>query len=231
MIEAQVSRRDVLKFSALGAAAVALPLERAVRAKTREPDRGQQAAGALHAAVRGAAGDRRARRRRRHAASRSPEGRRSSPGSRPRSSATPCPDRAPTTPGPTIHASAARRSTVMQANKLPVGAPVAQLRPVDLDAPARVGVAAAVRRLRQRHHRSRASTRTTTTRTARTPGRSGTTTTACTTPPRTPTWAWPRSTTCTTTLEQAARARSRSGDVRRAADRSRDAMFATNGEL
>ena len=34
MIEAQVSRRDVLKFSALGAAVVALPLERAVRAKT-----------------------------------------------------------------------------------------------------------------------------------------------------------------------------------------------------
>jgi TAT (twin-arginine translocation) pathway signal sequence len=34
MIEAQVSRRDVLKFSALGAAAVALPLERVVRAKT-----------------------------------------------------------------------------------------------------------------------------------------------------------------------------------------------------
>src|ERR671917_517975 len=34
MIEAQVSRRDVLKFSALGAAVVALPLERVVRAKT-----------------------------------------------------------------------------------------------------------------------------------------------------------------------------------------------------
>jgi spore coat protein A, manganese oxidase len=34
MIEAQVSRRDVLKFSALGAAVVALPLERTVRAKT-----------------------------------------------------------------------------------------------------------------------------------------------------------------------------------------------------
>ena len=34
MIEAQVSRRDVLKFSALGAAAVALPLERVVRAKS-----------------------------------------------------------------------------------------------------------------------------------------------------------------------------------------------------
>jgi len=34
MIEAQVSRRDVLKFSALGAAALTLPLERAVRAKT-----------------------------------------------------------------------------------------------------------------------------------------------------------------------------------------------------
>jgi spore coat protein A len=34
MIEAQVSRRDVLKFSALGAAALTLPLERIVRAKT-----------------------------------------------------------------------------------------------------------------------------------------------------------------------------------------------------
>src|ERR1700754_3193210 len=34
MTEAQVSRRDVLKFSALGAAVVALPLERVVRAKT-----------------------------------------------------------------------------------------------------------------------------------------------------------------------------------------------------
>ena len=34
MIEAQVSRRDVLKFSALGAAALTLPLERVVRAKT-----------------------------------------------------------------------------------------------------------------------------------------------------------------------------------------------------
>jgi spore coat protein A, manganese oxidase len=34
MIEAHVSRRDVLKFSALGAAALTLPLERVVRAKT-----------------------------------------------------------------------------------------------------------------------------------------------------------------------------------------------------
>jgi hypothetical protein len=34
MIEARVSRRNVVKFSALGAAVVALPLERAVRAKT-----------------------------------------------------------------------------------------------------------------------------------------------------------------------------------------------------
>src|SRR5690349_2384308 len=34
MIEAQVSRRDVLTFSALGAAALTLPLERAARAKS-----------------------------------------------------------------------------------------------------------------------------------------------------------------------------------------------------
>ena len=34
MIEAQVSRRDMLKFSALGAAALALPIERVARAKS-----------------------------------------------------------------------------------------------------------------------------------------------------------------------------------------------------
>jgi len=34
MTESEVSRRDVLKFSALGTAAMALPLERIVKAKT-----------------------------------------------------------------------------------------------------------------------------------------------------------------------------------------------------
>ena len=50
MIEAQVSRRDVLKFSALGAAAVALPARAGRPCQDGEPDRGQQAAGAVHAA-------------------------------------------------------------------------------------------------------------------------------------------------------------------------------------
>ena len=86
MIEAQVSRRDVLKFSALGAAVVALPLERAVRAKTVS----QIAASKLPApytlpfAI--------------------------SPGSRPRSSDTACPARAPPRPARRSTPSAARRS-------------------------------------------------------------------------------------------------------------------------
>ena len=72
---------------------------------------------------------------------------------------------------------------------------------VDVGAPARFRVVAAVRRVRQRHHATRASTRTTTTRTSRPAAPSGTTTTGCTTPPRTSTWASRRSTTCTTPCE------------------------------
>ena len=50
--------------------------------------------------------------------------------------------------------------------------------------------------------RNPGQSRTTATRTSRRRGRSGTTTTACTTPPRTCSWAWPASTTCTTPLER-----------------------------
>ena len=54
-----LSRRDLVKMSVLAGAAVALPLERSVSAASArgEPDRGEPAAGSVHHAVRGAAGD------------------------------------------------------------------------------------------------------------------------------------------------------------------------------
>ncbi len=56
---------------------------------------------------------------------------------------------------------------------------------VHLGAPARLGLAAAVRRLRERHHATRTSSRTTSIRTGKRRERCGTTIMACTTPPRT----------------------------------------------
>ena len=88
-------------------------------------------------------------------------------------------------PGPTIKVNQGREAVVRHMQHAAERAPDARLRAVDVGAPARLGVAAAVRRLRQRHHPPRASSRTTTTRTSSPPERSGTTTTACTTPPRT----------------------------------------------
>ena len=81
------------------------------------------------------------------------------------------------TPGPTIMAQRDRPVVVQQINALPAGPSDARLHAVHVDAPARVGVAAGVRRLRQRRDHSPGSGRTTTTRTTSTRARSGTTTT------------------------------------------------------
>jgi FtsP/CotA-like multicopper oxidase with cupredoxin domain len=122
MIEAQVSRRDVLKFSALGAAALTLPLERVVRAKTVS----QIAASKLPApyttpfAVPPVA-----------------DGRNGSmvtlsqkaaqveiiPGLKTTIFGYALPGQGPTTPGPTIHAKRGVPLTVMQANGLPKAHP------------------------------------------------------------------------------------------------------------
>ena len=123
MIEAQVSRRDVLKFSALGAAVVALPLERVVRAKTVS----QIAASKLPApytlpfavppVVDG--------RGRRHRHPRAELAKQVSiiPGFQTTIFGYALPGQAPTTPGPTIHAKRGTPLTVMQANKLPAAHP------------------------------------------------------------------------------------------------------------
>ena len=196
-----MSRRDVLKFSALGAAAVALPLERMVRAKTVS----QIAASKLPApytlpfavppVIDGRAGaavvtlEQTAKQ-----VSILPGFQTTIFGYDCRQGRPPRPD----DPRPARHA--AHGDAGQQAAG---DAPVPQLRPVDLDAPARLGVEAAVRRVRQRHHQGRPDQALRLPEQAGRAGRSGTTTTACTTPPRTPTWAWPRSTTCTTTSRRA----------------------------
>jgi spore coat protein A, manganese oxidase len=118
MIEAQVSRRDVLKFSALGAAALTLPLERVVRAKTVS----QIAASKLPApytlpfqvppVVDGRAGG---------VVTLHQTARQVSilPGYQTTIFGYGLPGQGPTTPGPTIHAQRGVPLTVMQANKLP----------------------------------------------------------------------------------------------------------------
>ncbi len=119
-----------------------------------EPDRGQQAAGAVHAAVRGAAGDRRARRWRRQTGADRQAGldppRVPDDDLRLRPARTGADHPRPDDPRPARHA--ADGDAGQQAAD---GTPVPQLRPVDLDAPARLGVEAAVRRVRQRHHQGR----------------------------------------------------------------------------
>jgi FtsP/CotA-like multicopper oxidase with cupredoxin domain len=119
MIEAQVSRRDVLKFSALGAAVVALPLERAVRAKTVS----QIAASKLPApytlpfaippVLDGRGGG---------TVSLEQTARKVSiiPGFQTTIFGYGLPGQGATTPGPTIHAKRGTPLTVMQTNKLPV---------------------------------------------------------------------------------------------------------------
>ena len=118
MIEAQVSRRDVLKFSALGAAAVALPLERVVRAKTVS----QIAASKLPApytlpfavppVIDGRGGG---------TVNLEQTAKQVSilPGFQTTIFGYGLPGQGPTTPGPTIHAQRGTPLTVMQANKLP----------------------------------------------------------------------------------------------------------------
>src|SRR4051794_17776480 len=122
MIEAQVSRRDVLKFSALGAAVVALPLERVVRAKTVS----QIAASKLPApytlpfavppVVDGRSGGTVALDQKLAKAG-------IIPGFQTTIFGYALPGQAPTTPGPTIHAQRGKPLTVMQANKLPAAHP------------------------------------------------------------------------------------------------------------
>ena len=122
MIEAQVSRRDVLKFSALGAAVVALPLERAVRAKTVS----QIAASKLPApytlpfavppVVDGRGGGVVKLEQLAKQVSIIPGFQTTIFGYALVDGKTPP---APTTPGPTIHAQRGTPLTVMQANKLP----------------------------------------------------------------------------------------------------------------
>ena len=103
------------------------------------------------------------------------------------------------TPGPTVQRAAGpqdRHAPDQLAARRP---PAAALQRLDLDAPARLLLAAAVRRLRQRHHAARAvqglplpehpgRADALVPRPRRPPS-----------PPRTPTWAWPRSTSSTTT--------------------------------
>jgi spore coat protein A, manganese oxidase len=122
MIEAQVSRRDVLKFSALGAAVVALPLERVVRAKTVS----QIAASKLPApytlpfavppVVDGRSGG-----------TVTLDQKLAKGGIIPGFQTTifgyALPGQAPTTPGPTIHAKRGTPLTVTQANRLPATHP------------------------------------------------------------------------------------------------------------
>jgi spore coat protein A, manganese oxidase len=122
MIEAQVSRRDVLKFSALGAAVVALPLERVVRAKTVS----QIAASKLPApytlpfavppVVDGRSGG-----------TVTLDQKLAKVGIIPGFQTTifgyALPGQAPTTPGPTIHAKRGTPLTVTQANRLPATHP------------------------------------------------------------------------------------------------------------
>ena len=122
MIEAQVSRRDVLKFSALGAAAVALPLERVVRAKTVS----QIAASKLPApytlpfavppVIDGRGGG---------VVNLEQTAKRVSilPGFQTTIFGYGLPGQGPTTPGPTLHNKRGTPLTVMMANKLPTAHP------------------------------------------------------------------------------------------------------------
>jgi len=122
MTEAQVSRRDVLKFSALGAAVVALPLERVVRAKTVS----QIAASKLPApytlpfavppVVDGRSGGTVALDQKLAKVA-------ILPGFQTTIFGYALPGQAPTTPGPTIHAQRGTPLTVTQANRLPAAHP------------------------------------------------------------------------------------------------------------
>ena len=122
MIEAQVSRRDVLKFSALGAAAVALPLERVVRAKTVS----QIAASKLPApytmpfAVPPVIDGRGGGTVRLDQVAKQVS---IIPGFQTTIFGYALPGQGPTTPGPTIHTQRGTPLTVMQANKLPSAHP------------------------------------------------------------------------------------------------------------
>ena len=193
----KLNRRDVMKMSVLGGAALALPLERAMGEDVpRRTDRRERAAGPLHDAVQdpsvispgpvrrdhgllpdlhGGADGRGDSRLQDPAVGVQRLGARPDVQGEPGTAGGRAPHQQPArpAPGPGLHA-------------------------VDVGAPARVGLPAGVRRLRQRHHATRVSGRTTATRTGSPPAPSGTTTTACTTPRRTWSWAWPACTSCTT---------------------------------
>jgi FtsP/CotA-like multicopper oxidase with cupredoxin domain len=145
-----VSRRDVLKVSALGAAALALPLERTVRAKTASkiasnkipkpyalpfkvpPVIDGRGGGTITIAQKMANVE-------------------ILPGVQ-----TPIFGYSGITPGPTILVRRGTPLNVVMRNELPAKHPNLGLRGLDLVPPARFGVQAAVRRLRQRHHEGRA---------------------------------------------------------------------------
>jgi FtsP/CotA-like multicopper oxidase with cupredoxin domain len=108
-----------------------------------------------------------------------------------------------TVPGPTIKATKGRRTVVRQINDLPEVHPALGYVPWTSTHLHGIAVGAAVRRLRRRQLTSPGVEGLRVPEQLRGRGPSGTTTTACTTPPRTSTWAWPPSTTSPTTVEPA----------------------------
>ena len=150
----ELSRRDLLKLGFFGSAALMLPAERIARTELAlaQPHPGEPAARAVHRPVRRAAGPRAgALGRPTPTSTRSPRGRpppRSCRASRRRSGATTA-----SRPGPTIVVPQGPQDASSASScACPRVHPTLRYNGLDLDAPARVGVAAAVRRLRQRLH-------------------------------------------------------------------------------
>ncbi len=127
----------------------------------------------------------------------------------------------PPFPGPLIRVDQNTRVRMRGPQRAPDHAPDLRLRASHLGAPPRLGLAAAVRRLRRRRRRCPARVQgLLVPEPPGTPGRSGTTTTASTTRPRTSTAASTRSTTSQNPWEKA---NLPAGQVRRPADdRRRD---------
>ena len=149
----ELSRRDLLKLGLFSSAALMLPAERVARTKLASPTASppSQLPAALHRAfavppVLDAGRSRRST----PTTTRSPSSRsqpRSCRASRRRSGATTA-----SRPGPTISRPHGRKARRPPDLRLPDRHPTLGYNVWTLDAPARLGVAAAVRRLRQRHH-------------------------------------------------------------------------------
>ena len=181
-----VSRRDVLKVSALGAAAIALPFERVVRAKTASKISEKKIPRPYTLPFTGSAGDRR------------PGGgttcHHAEDGRTPRSFRgiqTPIFGYNGVAPGPTILARRGTPLSVAVRNELPAKHPqwgyeawTSGHLHGSASKPQYDGYASDITRPGR--------SRPTSSRTTRRPARSGTTTTACTTRRRTPTWVSPR---------------------------------------